>query len=435
MKRSYSCFSHPDLQVLKQQLLHWSKRYAATVLLDSNDYLHTKNQYDFILATDPLFQFRQNINNAFEALQKQIDTRQDWLFGYLSYDLKNDLEALESKHKDFLEFPELYFFQPKRLWIIKGSQVEAHYVSSCDPETDWQSITNATFEQTASENEIAPFQSRISKEDYISKVLKLQQHIARGDIYEVNFCMELFVENAKVEPHELFQQLNSNTKSPFASFIHLEDKYLLSSSPERFLKRKGNMLISQPIKGTVRRHADKTKDAEEAMHLQQNQKERAENTMIVDLVRNDMSRIAKKGSVEVKELCKVYPFRYVHQMISTVEAELSSEIKVTEAIAACFPMGSMTGAPKLRAMQLIEQYEMSKRGLYSGAVGYIDPKGDFDFNVVIRSILYRSDTRYLSMQVGSALTASSDPEREYDECLLKAKGVMETIAQQIPINL
>ena len=435
MKRSYSCFSHPDLQVLKQQLLHWSKRYAATVLLDSNEYSHSKNQYDFILATDPLFHFRQNSNNAFEALQKQIDTREDWLFGYLSYDLKNDLEALESKHKDSLEFPELYFFQPKRLWIIKGTQVEAHYVSSCDPETDWQSITNATFEQTASENEIAPFQYRISKEDYISKVLKLQQHIARGDIYEVNFCMELFVENAKVEPHELFQQLNSNTKSPFASFIHLEGKYLLSSSPERFLKRKGNMLISQPIKGTVRRHADKTKDAEEAMHLQQNQKERAENTMIVDLVRNDMSRIAKKGSVEVKEFCKVYPFRYVHQMISTVEAELSSEIKVTEAIAACFPMGSMTGAPKLRAMQLIEQYEMSKRGLYSGAVGYIDPKGDFDFNVVIRSILYRSDTRYLSMQVGSALTALSDPEREYDECLLKAKGVMETIAHQIPINL
>ena len=435
MKRSYSCFSHPDLQYLKQQLLHWSKRYAATVLLDSNDYSHTKNQYDFILATDPLFHFRQNINNAFEALQKQIDTRQDWLFGYLSYDLKNDLEALESKHKDFLEFPELYFFQPKRLWIIKGSQVEAHYVSSCDPETDWQSITNATFEQTASENEIAPFQSRISKEDYISKVLKLQQHIARGDIYEVNFCMELFAENAKVEPHELFQQLNSNTKSPFASFIHLEDKYLLSSSPERFLKRKGNMLISQPIKGTVRRHADKKKDAEEAMHLQQNQKERAENTMIVDLVRNDMSRIAKKGSVEVKELCKVYPFRYVFQMISTVEAELSSGIKVTEAIAACFPMGSMTGATKISAMHLIEKTEVFKRGLFSGEVGFVTTDSNFDFNVVIGSILYRSDTSYLSMQVGSALTASSEPEKEYDECLLKAKGVMETIAQQIPINL
>jgi para-aminobenzoate synthetase component 1 len=169
--------------------------------------------------------------------------------------------------------------------------------------------------------------------------------------------------------------------------------------------------------------------------LQKSEKERAENTMIVDLVRNDMSRIATKGSVQVEELCKVYPFAHVHQMISTVVAELQIETQVSDAIAACFPMGSMTGAPKVRAMQFIEQYEETKRGLYSGAVGYIDPTGDFDFNVVIRSLLYRKDTEYLSLQVGSALTASSNPEKEYDECLLKAKGVLEVLSKKMAINL
>ena len=194
-------------------------------------------------------------------------------------------------------------------------------------------------------------------------------------------------------------------------------------------------MISQPIKGTARRHTDQTHDAEEAFQLQRSEKERAENTMIVDLVRNDMSRIATKGSVEVKELCKVYPFVHVHQMISTVVAELQAETPVADAIAACFPMGSMTGAPKVRAMQLIEQYEETKRGLYSGAVGYIDPNGDFDFNVVIRSLIYRKDTEYLSLQVGSALTANSNPVKEYEECLLKAKGVLDVLSQKMTINL
>ena len=194
-------------------------------------------------------------------------------------------------------------------------------------------------------------------------------------------------------------------------------------------------MISQPIKGTARRHIDLVQDAAEAYQLQKSEKERAENTMIVDLVRNDMSRIATKGSVQVEELCKVYPFAHVHQMISTVVAELRTETSVTDAITACFPMGSMTGAPKVRAMQLIEQYEETKRGLYSGAVGYIEPNGNFDFNVVIRSLLYRKDAEYLSLQVGSAITANSNPEKEYEECLLKAKGILEVISKKMTINL
>ena len=430
MKRSFARFSHPNIEQLKLQLLHWSKQYSTTVVLDSNDYAHQETKYDFILATDAHTVVQSQNQDALDSLQTHLHSNSDWLFGFLSYDLKNQLENLQSQNLDHLDFPELFFFQPKRLWIIKDNQVEAHYLSPYQPNDDWEQIMSTSDQYADSIEKEISMQHRISKADYLAKTHALQQHIARGDIYEVNFCMELFAEHVKIEPHSLFQKLNEKAKPPFAAFVQTEDKYVLSSSPERFLKRFGDRLISQPIKGTAKRHIDMVQDAAEASQLQKSEKERAENTMIVDLVRNDMSRIATKGSVQVEELCKVYPFVHVHQMISTVVAELQAETPVTDAIAACFPMGSMTGAPKVRAMQLIEEYEVTKRGLYSGAVGYIDPNGDFDFNVVIRSLLYRKDTEYLSLQVGSALTANSNPIKEYEECLLKAKGVIDVLSQQ-----
>lgn len=435
MKRSFTRFSHPNIEQLKLQLLHWSKQYSTTVVLDSNDYAQQETDYNFILATDPFSVVYPQDHKGLDALQTHLHSNSDWLFGYLSYDVKNELESLQSSNLDHLDFPELFFFQPKRLWIIKDNQVEAHYLSAYHPNDDWEQITTTKESYGLTNEQDISLQHRISKSDYLSKTQALQQHIARGDIYEVNFCMELYAEHVIIEPHALFQRLNEKAKPPFAAFVQIDDKYLLSSSPERFLKRVGDQLISQPIKGTAKRHIDQIQDAEEAFQLQNSEKERAENTMIVDLVRNDMSRIATKGSVQVKELCKVYPFAHVHQMISTVVAELQAETRVTDAIAACFPMGSMTGAPKVRAMQLIERYEETKRGLYSGAVGYIDPNGDFDFNVVIRSLLYRKDTEYLSLQVGSALTANANPEKEYEECLLKAKGVLEVLSQKMAINL
>ena len=435
MKRSFIRFSHPDIEQLKLQLLHWSKQYSTTVVLDSNDYAHQETDYDFILATDAYTVVQSQNQDDFDSLQTHIHSNPDWLFGFLSYDLKNQLENLQSQNPDHLDFPELFFFQPKRLWVIKDNRVEAHYLSPFQPNDDWEQIMSTSDQYVDSIEKEISMQHRISKADYFAKTHALQQHIARGDIYEVNFCLELYAEDAKIEPHIMFQELNEKAKSPFSAFVQIDDKYLLSSSPERFLKRVGNRLISQPIKGTARRHIDMVQDAAEAYQLQKSEKERAENTMIVDLVRNDMSRIATKGSVQVEELCKVYPFAHVHQMISTVVAELQTETQVSDAIAACFPMGSMTGAPKVRAMQLIEQYEETKRGLYSGAVGYIDPNGYFDFNVVIRSLLYRKDTGYLSLQVGSALTGNSSPEKEYDECLLKAKGVLEVLSKKMVINL
>ena len=435
MKRSFIRFSHPDIEQLKLQLLHWSKQYSTTVVLDSNDYAHQETDYDFILATDAYTVVQSQNQDDFDSLQTHIHSNPDWLFGFLSYDLKNQLENLQSQNPDHLDFPELFFFQPKRLWVIKDNRVEAHYLSPFQPNDDWEQIMSTSDQYVDSIEKEISMQHRISKADYFAKSYALQQHIARGDIYEVNFCLELYAEDAKIEPHIMFQELNEKAKSPFSAFVQIDDKYLLSSSPERFLKRVGNRLISQPIKGTARRHIDMVQDAAEAYQLQKSEKELAENTMIVDLVRNDMSRIATKGSVQVEELCKVYPFEHVHQMISTVVAELRTETSVTDAIIACFPMGSMTGAPKVRAMQLIEQYEETKRGLYSGAVGYIEPNGNFDFNVVIRSLLYRKDVEYLSLQVGSAITANSNLEKEYEECLLKAKGILEVISKKMTINL
>ena len=435
MKRSFTRFPHPDIEQFKLQLLHWSKRYSTTVVLDSNDYAHLEKDYDFILATDAHTVVQSQNQDDLDSLQTHLHSNPDWLFGFLSYDLKNQLENLQSQNLDHLNFPELFFFQPKRLWVIKDNRVEAHYLSPYQPNDDWQQIMSTSDQYADSIEKEISMQHRISKADYLAKTHALQQHIARGDIYEVNFCIELYAEDANIEPHTLFQELNKKAKSPFSAFVQIDNKYLLSSSPERFLKRVGNRLISQPIKGTAQRHIDMVKDAAEASQLQKSEKERAENTMIVDLVRNDISRIATKGSVQVEELCKVYPFAHVHQMISTVVAELQTETQVSDAIAACFPMGSMTGAPKVRAMQLIEQYEETKRGLYSGAVGYIDPNGDFDFNVVIRSLLYRKDAEYLSLQVGSALTANSNPINEYEECLLKAKGILEVLSKKMTINL
>lgn len=265
--------------------------------------------------------------------------------------------------------------------------------------------------------------AHMEKQQYLNAVTSLQEHIHRGDCYEVNFCRENFIENAIVDPLSLFKRLNSISPSPFAAYYRTNDLYLACSSPERFMQKKGREVISQPIKGTIRRAETPAADDERRRELQQNSKERAENVMVVDLVRNDLSHTATRGSVRVAELFGIYSFAQVHHMISTVTATLEAGVPFTDVISQAFPMGSMTGAPKLSVLQLIEQYEQSRRGLFSGALGYITPEGDFDFNVVIRSILYNASRKYLSFQTGSAITYYADPVKEWEECLLKAEAM------------
>ncbi len=414
----------------KQQLLHWSAPLREIVYLDSNDHHDAYCQYDCVLAVDAFTSLQTDYLNAFEDLKQYKQNAKDWLFGYLSYDLKNDVEALHSNNFDGLGFPDLFFFQPKKIFLLQGKTLEMQYLALCDDEIDgdFEAILGCERFSRESDAQKLAVQQRISKENYLAKVGEMLAHIHRGDIYEANFCMEFFAENASIDPIQKFEKLNAISRPPFAVFFKNNQHFLLSASPERYLQKSGERLVSQPIKGTAPRFADADKDTESKQQLASDPKERSENIMITDLVRNDLSRTAQKGSVQVAELCGIYSFMQVHQMITTIESKLSQDYNSVDVFKTTFPMGSMTGAPKISAMQIIEKLEETKRGLYSGAVGYFTPAGDFDFNVVIRSILYNAQKKYVSFSVGSAITSLSTPEKEYEECLLKAKAMREVLS-------
>ncbi|MCM5662904.1 aminodeoxychorismate synthase component I [Galbibacter mesophilus] len=431
MRRAIKHFNIDHIEMFKKKLFQWASQFEEVVWLDSNFYKQTYSSYEAVLAVDAFTSIKTDYHNAFEDLKEYQTTTADWIFGYLTYDLKNDVENLSSENFDGLHFPDLFFFQPKRLIFLKKDSVEFHYLGMIDDEIeeDHQNILHSLTSEILSEEnkEDVKIKMRIHKDAYFSKANEMLAHIHRGDIYEANFCQEFYAEDTEIDPLKVFQNLNEISQPPFATFLKHEGKYLLSASPERFLKRAGEELISQPIKGTARRAATPEEDKLLLTELESNTKERSENVMIVDLVRNDLSRVAVKGSVKVEELCKVYTFMQVHQLISTVKATVPKEIHSVDIIKAAYPMGSMTGAPKLSAMKIIEKLEETKRGLYSGAVGYFSPKGDFDFNVIIRSILYNSEDKYVSFSVGSAITAKSLPENEYEECLVKAKAMRQVL--------
>ncbi|WP_405246644.1 anthranilate synthase component I family protein [Cellulophaga sp. Asnod2-G02] len=425
-------YTFKDLSFLKDSILQWAQQYYEVVWLDSNAHKQKYDSFDALIAVDALTSIKTDHKNAFDDLKTYQEQTKDWIFGYLTYDLKNDVEKLESANFDGVEFPELYFFQPKKIIKIKGHCLEFDYLNMVDDEIeeDYQTIIKSppnTGDKTQSSAKDIHIKMRIFKDEYFSKVTKMLDHIKHGAIYEANFCQEFYAENYTMDPLKVYQKLNEISKAPFATFLKLDDKFLLCASPERYLKKMGSKLISQPIKGTAKRASNKEEDDKLIERLSQDEKERAENIMIVDLVRNDLSKSAIKGTVAVEELCKVYTFDQVHQMISTVIAHVAADKSPVTIIKDSFPMGSMTGAPKVSAMKIIETLESFKRGLYSGAVGYFSPEGDFDFNVIIRSILYNKSKKYISFSVGSAITAMATPENEYQECLLKAKAMRQVL--------
>ena len=423
----------------KQQILTWAQQFREVVFMDSNDYPQRYSSYDCLLAVDAFTSVKTDYHNAFDDLKQYQQVTKDWLFGYLSFDLKNDVEHLHSNNFDGLAFPDLFFFQPKKVFLLKENQVEIQYLNMCDDEVEsdleeirlqilnfeTQTVRQSMSSRAQSRDEV---QQRISKENYLEKVSKVLEHIHRGDIYEANFCMEFFIENAVINPLEKFLKLNEISKSPFTVYFKNNNQFLLSASPERYLKKEGELVISQPIKGTAKRFSDPLEDEKAKNELASDPKERSENIMVSDLVRNDLSRTAQKGSVKVEELCGIYSFEQVHQMISTISSRLDAQYTAVDVIKTTFPMGSMTGTPKVSVLKIIEELEETKRGLYSGAVGYFTPNGDFDFNVVIRSILYNQEKKYASFSVGSAITSQSVPEKEYEECLLKAKAMREVLS-------
>lgn len=406
--------------------MQWASTFDTLCYLDSNGFNDPYSKFDTLIAAGIRAELTANVGNAFDELDRFRKNNPGWMTGFLGYDLKNEVEQLTSNNPDGLKFPDLYFFVPEHLVLIKEKEVE---VISDKPEL----VINAIHEQDLSKPARQPaisLKPRFSRQEYIDTVNKIKEHITRGDIYVTNFCQEFFAEDAFLDSLEIFTRLNEVSPNPFSTFFKWNGNYILGASPERFLARRGSKLISQPIKGTAKRLDDVEADEQAKQTLRNHPKELQENVMVVDLVRNDLTRSAKPGSVKTEELFGIYSFKQVHQMISTVVCEIQDGLSNVEAIRNSFPMGSMTGAPKVSCMQLMEQYERSKRGVYSGAIGYFNPDGDFDFNVVIRSLLYNSFNKYLSFHAGGAITYHAIAENEYEECLLKAAAVMEVLRQR-----
>ena len=394
--------------------------------MDSNNSF--SSSFDYLAA----FGVKKNCcpkKNIFKSFQKFLDDNKDWVFGHFSYDLKNEIEDLKSENKDFFEFDKLNFFIPYYIFKVKKKTLTIIYD---DSKKDTVSIYNKILNYNHSEIIKGKFsvKSNISKKKYLSTIDSIKNHIQKGDIYEMNFCQEFKVKFNHFSPSDLFFTLNNYSQSPFASFYKVNQKYCLCSSPERYIRNKNNKVISQPIKGTGPRSSNLCIDDDNKKKLLKSEKDFSENVMIVDLVRNDLSISARKNSVKVEELAKLYSYKNVHHLISTISSRIKDDFHPLDVIKNSFPMGSMTGAPKIRSMELIEKYENIKRGLYSGSIGYFNPDLDFDFNVVIRSLLFNQKSNYLSFIVGGAITIDSDPNKEYEECLIKAKSILNVLSNE-----
>jgi para-aminobenzoate synthetase component 1 len=419
-----------DKFVFKQQALRWANQHKYCAVFDSHQYQDPYSTFDLLIAVDAIDCLETPYGDAFSQLETFKNKHQNWLIGGFAYDLKNEVEDLTSRHEDLLAFPDLFFFVPKHLILVKGDDLS---IISDDAEQVLAAISNTIIEE---EQSLPPIEinCKFSKHEYIDTVKQIQKEIAAGNIYETNFCIEFYKEDTSLNPIEVYEKLSQVSPTPFSSFFKWKDKYVLCASPERFLAKRGNKITSQPIKGTAKRGKTIEEDQAIMTALANHPKEQQENVMIVDLVRNDLTKSAKKGTVAVEELFGIYSFKQVHQMISTVVCEVNEELSITEIIKNTFPMGSMTGAPKIKAMQLMEKYEKSKRGIYSGAIGYITPHQDFDFNVVIRSILYNESSKYLSFHAGSAITFYADAEKEYAECLLKISAMLASINGSVKLT-
>ncbi len=397
-------------------MLNWLHQFNIFCLLDNQGY--ENGSFECLLAVAGKEYISLSAGNAFDTLKQFHEADPSWLFGHLGYDLKNEDPHLHSSHPDHIHFADGFFFRPEILIRLNAHHVIIH---AADPQKIWDEISGSPHDIPAKIYAYS-IRNRISKKEYLQSLSHIHAHIQRGDCYEMNFCQEFYIEDADVEPLQLYHQLSAISPNPFAAFYRVNDQYCMCASPERFLKKTKQHLLSQPIKGTVKRSSEAEPDQHLLYDLQNSEKDKAENVMIVDLVRNDLSKVCTRNSVHATTLFEVKAFPQVYQMISTIEGEMKN-IHWTEALKATFPMGSMTGAPKHRVMQLTEQYESSKRSLYSGSIGYITPTGDFDFNVVIRSILYNRKDKYLSFWAGGGITIKSDAEKEYEECLLKTKAI------------
>lgn len=392
----------------KSKLVQWANHFDTFTYLDSNRANDLYTNYDFILGIDALSSY------------SQLDELKEgkFYFGHIGYDFNSP----QPHGKPMIDFGNFYFFEPRYIIYAKNGRL---YFNRNAPESlqildsiHSEKIENYTIPKTE-------FKSRTTEKEYVENIKRIQDSIRNGQFYELNYCVEFYNEQTSINAIATFLKINQVAQAPMSALAKYLDKFALCFSPERLACLKGNELISQPIKGTARRDLYNEKnDVRIKDELENSLKERAENIMIVDLVRHDMTACAKTGSIKVEELCKIYTFPFVHQMISTISAELKDKKYSKQALFNLLPAGSMTGAPKKEAMHFIHNIENFSRGLYAGNIGYIAPNGDFDFNVVIRTLYYDENDKKISLAVGGAITLLSDAEREYNECLLKAEGIL-----------
>jgi len=409
------------LDVTINQILNLHHQFSTSVsLLSSSQHQDPYSKYKSIHAFGAKEVISSKAGSAFEQLQFFIDQGQ-WLFGVLGYDLKNEIEGLESNNDDKLDFPDICFFRPE--FLIIEDEEGFHFSGD---KSHLSSLIETQIEVNKESSTIG-LSSKMKKVEYLSKFEDIQRHIKKGDLYEMNFCQEFYQENFLLDMISTFNQIRKKITTPFMGFFQHDAFQMVSVSPERYLAKRGNQIISQPIKGTAKRGGSKEEDVLIKAKLTESLKEKTENTMIVDLVRNDLGRCALPGSVKVEEYLKLYTFPNIHQLVSRISAVQKEDLSVTDLIKNTFPMGSMTGAPKHKVMQITEDLEETKRGWYSGGLGYIDPNGDFDFNVIIRSLLYNQSKKYLSYTVGGGITSFSDGEQEYEECLVKLNSILDLL--------
>lgn len=406
-------------------MLNWAHRFNICCFLDNHQYPSPHQAAECLVAAEAVERFSPQ-TNSLAALNKFYREQNDWHFGHFSYDLKNEIWPQLSSRPNNIGFPAVHFFRPETVLQLNGQQLTIACLTR-NPKMVFEEICNTPVPE-AKQQGLPVIRPQISKKEYTDTVEKIRAHILRGDCYELNYCQEFYAEQVVADTVQLYEQLTHVSPNPFACYYRLDHRYLLCASPERYLQKKGTQLLSQPIKGTHKRDLlNPVTDAALKQQLAESEKDRSENVMVVDLVRNDLSRICKEGTVKVGELFGIYSFPQVHQMISTISGELDEQNGLGDILKASFPMGSMTGAPKKKVLELIDKYEPTSRGIYSGAVGYFSPEKDFDFNVVIRSILYNAEAQYLSYLVGGGITFYSDPEKEYEECLLKARAIEQVL--------
>lgn len=409
------------------RLVRYLKKSGPVLLLESQSGDHPAGRFSYLAAQpgatlqawDSHITIEQEAGsrtfeaNPWDALSDFREEHQGWIFGYLGYDLKNALEALHSNNPDPVGAPDMFFMAPGLLAEIDHRRNELRVIKGSLPEDiDSSSSVKEPFA-------IRSFGPAIEKKEYIAHIREAQRRIGEGDFYEINLSHQMEATYSG-DSYELYRQMRAVGPVPFGAYLTFDEWTVCSQSPERFLKKEGRRVFSQPIKGTIRRGTTALEDIRLKEELQNSLKDQAENLMIVDLVRNDLSRIALNNTVLVPRLFEIQTFGTVHQMVSTIEAKTALTDPV-EVIKACYPMGSMTGAPKISAMNTIEELENYQRGIYSGAIGYINPDGDFDFSVVIRTAILKGEQLFYS--VGGAITGDSSPDAEWEETLLKARAI------------